>query len=52
MIDSTDPAVIEAALTYCQGKPIVNSVNLEDGERRFAAVVPLARRFGAAVVVG
>ncbi len=52
MIDSTDAAVIEMALTYCQGKAIINSVNLEDGEERFAHVVPLARRFGAALVVG
>ena len=52
MIDSTDAAVIERALTYCQGKAIINSINLEDGEERFAEVVPLARRFGAALVVG
>ncbi len=52
MIDSTDPAVIERALTYCQGKAIINSINLEDGEERFEQVVPMARRFGAAFVVG
>ena len=52
MIDSTDHKVIEMALTYCQGKAIINSVNLEDGEERFEKVVPLARRFGAALVVG
>ncbi|MCC7441214.1 MAG: methionine synthase [Bdellovibrionales bacterium] len=52
MIDSTDEKVIETALTYCQGKAIVNSVNLEDGEERFEKVVPLARRYGAALVVG
>jgi len=52
MIDSTDPAVIERALTYCQGKAIINSINLEDGEERFERVVPLARKFGAAFVVG
>ncbi len=52
MIDSTDSAVIELALTYCQGKAIINSVNLEDGEKRFEEVVPLARRYGAALVVG
>lgn len=52
MIDSTDPAVIERALTYCQGKAIINSINLEDGEERFARVVPMARRYGAAFVVG
>jgi 5-methyltetrahydrofolate--homocysteine methyltransferase len=52
MIDSTDERVIERALTYCQGKSIINSVNLEDGEERFEKVVPLAKRFGAALVVG
>src|SRR5258708_40352832 len=52
MIDSTDAKVIDNALTYCQGKAIINSINLEDGEERFEKVVPLARAFGAAVVVG
>src|SRR5581483_2137329 len=52
MIDSTDPAVIELALRHCQGKAIVNSINLEDGEERFARVCPLLRTYGAAVVVG
>jgi 5-methyltetrahydrofolate--homocysteine methyltransferase len=52
MIDSTDPAVIERALRKCQGKAIVNSINLEDGEERFERVVPLCRTYGAAVVVG
>jgi 5-methyltetrahydrofolate--homocysteine methyltransferase len=52
MIDSTDAAVLELALPYCQGKCILNSINLEDGEERFRAVVPLARTFGAALVVG
>ena len=52
MIDSTDAAVIELALKRLQGKSIINSINLEDGEARFEIVVPLARRFGAALVVG
>ncbi|MFL5813189.1 MAG: methionine synthase [Bdellovibrionia bacterium] len=52
MIDSTDEKVIEMALTYSQGKAIINSVNLEDGEERFEKVVPLAKQFGAALVVG
>ncbi|HET8761040.1 MAG TPA: vitamin B12 dependent-methionine synthase activation domain-containing protein, partial [Nitrospiria bacterium] len=52
MIDSTDHMVIEAALTRCQGKCIINSINLEDGEERFEQVVPLIKRYGAAVVVG
>jgi 5-methyltetrahydrofolate--homocysteine methyltransferase len=52
MIDSTDAAVIEEALKRCQGKAIINSINLEDGEERFAHVTPLLRRYGGAVVVG
>ncbi len=52
MIDSTDSSVIELALMRLQGKSIINSINLEDGEARFQSVVPLARRFGAALVVG
>jgi 5-methyltetrahydrofolate--homocysteine methyltransferase len=52
MIDSTDAAVIELALRHCQGKAIVNSINLEDGEERFQKVCPLLRTYGAAVVVG
>ena len=52
MIDSTDASVIELALKLLQGKSIINSVNLEDGESRFQTVVPLARRYGAALVVG
>lgn len=52
MIDSTDARVIETALPYCQGKSIINSINLEDGEERFADVVPMALQYGAALVVG
>jgi 5-methyltetrahydrofolate--homocysteine methyltransferase len=52
MIDTTDAAVLERALTYSQGKAIINSINLEDGLERYERVVPLARRFGAALVVG
>jgi 5-methyltetrahydrofolate--homocysteine methyltransferase len=52
MIDSTDARVLELALRKCQGKALVNSINLEDGEERFERVVPLLRTYGAAVVVG
>ncbi|MBT5709612.1 methionine synthase, partial [Candidatus Poribacteria bacterium] len=52
MVDSTDATVIEQALKYCQGKAIINSINLEDGEERFERVVPLAQAYGAALVVG
>jgi 5-methyltetrahydrofolate--homocysteine methyltransferase len=52
MIDSTDAAVLERALGWCQGKAILNSINLEDGLERFERVVPLGRTYGAAFVVG
>jgi 5-methyltetrahydrofolate--homocysteine methyltransferase len=52
MVDSTDSRVIELALKHSQGKAIINSINLEDGEERFADVVPLIHTYGAAVVVG
>jgi 5-methyltetrahydrofolate--homocysteine methyltransferase len=52
MIDSTDAEVIKRSLTYSQGKAIINSVNLEDGEERFELIAPLARQHGAALVVG
>jgi 5-methyltetrahydrofolate--homocysteine methyltransferase len=52
MIDTTDPRAVELALTYCQGKSLINSINLEDGEEKFERVCPLARSYGAALVVG
>lgn len=52
VIDSTDENVIEEALKYSQGKAIINSINLEDGEERFDAVMPIVKKYGAAVVVG
>ncbi len=52
MIDTTDPRAIEQALTYCQGKSLINSINLEDGEEKFERVCPIARSFGAALIVG
>ncbi|HCP48102.1 MAG TPA: methionine synthase [Deltaproteobacteria bacterium] len=52
MVDSTDASVIEGALKWCQGRSIINSVNLEDGEERFQEVVPMARSYGASLVVG
>jgi len=52
MIDTTDPTAVALALTYCQGKAIINSINLEDGEEKFEKVVPIAHDFGAAIVVG
>jgi 5-methyltetrahydrofolate--homocysteine methyltransferase len=52
MIDTTDPNGVELALTYCQGKSIINSINLEDGEEKFEKICPIAKRYGAALVVG
>jgi 5-methyltetrahydrofolate--homocysteine methyltransferase len=52
MIDTTDPVAVRLALTYCQGKAIINSINLEDGEEKFERMVPIAHDFGAAIVVG
>ncbi|MFC4597950.1 methionine synthase [Cohnella hongkongensis] len=52
MVDTTDAAVIDLALKYIQGKSIINSINLEDGEEKFEKVVPILHRYGAAVVVG
>ncbi|MDR7072423.1 methionine synthase [Fictibacillus barbaricus] len=52
VIDSTDEEVLEIALKYSQGKAIINSINLEDGEERLEKVIPLLHKYGAAVVVG
>ncbi|MBV9037672.1 MAG: methionine synthase, partial [Acidobacteriaceae bacterium] len=52
MIDTTDQRSVELSLTFCQGKGIINSVNLEDGEEKFERICPLARQYGAALVVG
>ncbi len=52
MIDSTNAAVVELALRHSQGKAIINSTNLEDGEPRLARYARLATRYGAALVVG
>jgi len=52
MIDSTDTEVLRKSLTHIQGKAIYNSVNLENGEERFAEIAPLYHDFGFALVVG
>ncbi len=51
MFDSTDPAVLRAALETYPGRAILNSVNLEAGEAPARAVLELARDFGAAIVL-
>jgi 5-methyltetrahydrofolate--homocysteine methyltransferase len=50
MIDSTEAPVIEEALQRIAGKAIVNSINMEDGEERMEKVLPLCKKYGAAVV--
>jgi 5-methyltetrahydrofolate--homocysteine methyltransferase len=50
LVDSTEANVIEEALKRIPGKPIINSINLEDGEKRTSLVLPMARRYGAAVI--
>ena len=52
MIDTTDPKSVELSLQYCQGRAIINSINLEDGEEKLELICPLIRDYGAAVVVG
>jgi 5-methyltetrahydrofolate--homocysteine methyltransferase len=51
MIDSSKWSVIEAGLKACQGKPIVNSISLKEGEEAFVARAREVMLFGAAVVV-
>jgi 5-methyltetrahydrofolate--homocysteine methyltransferase len=51
VIDSTEPEVIEAALLRLGGRAVINSVNLEDGRVKADRLLPLAKRYGAAVVV-
>ncbi len=51
MIDSSKWSVIEAGLRCVQGKGIVNSISLKEGEEKFIASAKLVRRYGAAVVV-
>ena len=50
VIDSTEYPVLEAALKLYGGKPIINSINFEDGEEAADKRLGLARRFGAAVI--
>jgi len=51
MVDSSKFSVIEAGLKCLQGKGIVNSISLKEGEEKFVAEARLVRRYGAAVVV-
>jgi 5-methyltetrahydrofolate--homocysteine methyltransferase len=51
MIDSSKWSVLEAGLKCIQGKPVVNSISLKEGEEKFREQARLVRRYGAAVVV-
>ncbi|MBM4297661.1 MAG: methionine synthase, partial [Deltaproteobacteria bacterium] len=51
MIDSSKWEVIEAGLRCIQGKGVVNSISLKEGEEKFIAQAKLIRRYGAAVIV-
>jgi 5-methyltetrahydrofolate--homocysteine methyltransferase len=51
MVDSSKFSVIEAGLKCVQGKPVVNSISLKEGEPKFIHEATIARRHGAAVVV-
>jgi 5-methyltetrahydrofolate--homocysteine methyltransferase len=50
VIDSTEYAVLEQALARHGGKPIINSINFEDGEEPASKRLKLAKKFGAAVI--
>ena len=50
LIDSTEAEVVEEALKRIPGKPLINSINLEDGEKRTSKVLPMAKRYGAGVI--
>src|SRR5438309_4884751 len=50
LVDSTEADVVEEALKRIPGKAIINSINLEDGEKRTSKVLPMAKQYGAAVI--
>jgi 5-methyltetrahydrofolate--homocysteine methyltransferase len=53
VMDSTEPAVLQAGLELIGGRPVVNSVNYEDGDgpnSRFARIMPLVKEHGTAVI--
>ena len=51
MIDSSKWSIIEAGLKRVQGKPVVNSISLKEGEEEFVRQAKLLKRYGAAVIV-
>ncbi|PWT94351.1 MAG: methionine synthase [Acidobacteria bacterium] len=52
MVDTTNSIALERSLTYCQGKSIINSINYEDGQDKLEKVIPLAKKYGAALIFG
>ncbi len=50
LVDSTEADVVEEALKRIPGRAIINSINLEDGEKRTSQVLPMAKRYGAGVI--
>src|ERR1700736_3303449 len=50
LVDATEADVVEEALKRIPGRAIINSINLEDGEKRTSLVLPMAKRYGAAVI--
>jgi len=50
LVDSTEADVVEEALKRIPGRAIINSINLEDGEKRTSKVLPMAKRYGSAVI--
>ena len=52
MLDSTQVKTFEAGLKHAPGKCVINSANFEEGDEKFDEICDLARRFGAAVVIG
>jgi 5-methyltetrahydrofolate--homocysteine methyltransferase len=52
MLDSTQIKTLEAGLKHAPGKCIINSANFEDGEHKFDELCRLAKKYGAALVIG
>lgn len=52
MIDSTSPSAVETALKHCQGKAVLNSINLEGGKAQLEKIIPILKKYGVATVVG
>ncbi len=50
VIDSTDPDVIESAITQTPGRPIINSINLEGDGNRFSKLAPIMARYGVPAI--